>query len=216
MTGKKNLIVVGVAFMTLFASAVWAAEGGSSVFISGNPVYAKDTNSPGAMIYRKPGLNTSAYTKVLIDPIEIWVDEDSEYKGLSADESKAIADTLRQILTKELESKYPVVNEPGEGVLGIRLAITHAFMKNKKRGLLGYTPVGLVLTTAGNLAGLRMELSQATIEAEILDGSSNEQLVALIEPLGDEQAKTKLTWEEVGKRLEIYAKRLRARLDEGK
>ncbi|MDD5759499.1 MAG: DUF3313 domain-containing protein [Desulfobulbaceae bacterium] len=214
MAGKKNLIF-GVVFMSMIATATWATAGNPSSFISGSPAYTSDANSPGALVYRKPGVDTSAYTKVLIDPIEIWVDEDSKYKGLSVDESKAIADTLRQVLTKELEPAYPVVNTPGKGVLGIRLAITHVFMKNKKRGLLGYTPIGLVMTTAANLAGLRMELNQATIEAELLDGETNEQIFALIEPLGEDQANTKLTWEEVGKRLEIYAKRLRAKLDEG-
>lgn len=212
MSNKKNLIVIGIVFLALFASAAWAASQGSSGFISGNPAFEEVKDMPGAMIYRKPGFDTLSYSKVLIDPIEIWVAEDSKYKGLDADESKAIADTLRQILTQELEPDYPVVNEPGAGVLGIRIAITNVHMKKKKRGLLGYTPIGLVVTTAGNLAGMRMELKQATIEAEFIDGGSNEQVAALLHPL-EADKKEKLSWETVGQNFEEYAKRIRARLD---
>ena len=128
MSNKKNLIVIGVTFLILLVSIAWAAGPGSSGFISGNPAFEAVKDIPGAKIYRKPGFATPSYTKVLIDPIEIWVAQDSKYKGLDADESKAIADTLRQILTQELEPEYPVVNEPGDGVLGMRIAITNVKM----------------------------------------------------------------------------------------
>ncbi len=216
MTIKKSPFVFVAVIVALMAGFVWAGNAFSSDFIGGNPQFEKDKDRPGAMIYRKPGVDTSAYKKVLIDPIEIFVADDSEYKGLDPDESKTIADTLRQSLIRALEPDYPVVDSPGEGVLGIRLAITNVHMKSKKRGLLGYTPVGFVVTSAANLAGLRMELNQATIEAELLDGGTNEQVAALIDPLGSDKKDEKLSWEEVGKQLEFYAKRLRARLDEGK
>jgi hypothetical protein len=215
MNAKKMLLGLGVVLLTICSAIAWAAELSSSGFISGNPAFEPDKDRPGAVIYRKPGVATSSYKKILIDPIEIFIAADSEYKGLSPDESKAITDALRQALVKELEPDYPVVDEPGDGVLGIRLAITNVHMQTKKRGLLGYTPIGLVVTTAGNLAGARMELSRATIEAELLDGGTNEQVAALIDPLGDNKDDEKPSWEEIGKRLEYYAKRLRARLEEG-
>lgn len=213
---KKSIKIIIVLFVGLLTGLAWADTLPQSKFISGHPQFEPDKDQPGAMMYQKPGLDTSIYTKVLIDPIEIWVAEDSEYKGLDPDELKTLTDTFRQILTKELEPDYPVVNEPGVGVLGIRMAITNVQLKDKKRGLLGYTPVGLVLTTAANMAGMRMELSSATIETEILDGGTNEQVAALIDPfLGDtkDSKAEKVSWENVGKRLEVYAKRLRARLD---
>jgi len=215
MIARKILLGLGVVLLTIWSGIAWAAELSSSGFISGNPQFEPDKDRPGAMIYRKPGVDTSSYKKILIDPIEIWIAEDSEYKGLSADESKEITDTLRQALIKELEPDYPVVDEPGNGVLGIRLAITNVHLQTKKRGLLGYTPIGFVTTTAANLAGLRMELGRATIEAELLDGGTNELVAAVIDPLGNNKEDEKPSWEEIGKRLEYYAKRLRARLEEG-
>ena len=215
MNAKRMLLGLSVVLLTICSGIAWAAEPKTTGFISGNPQFEPDKDRPGAMIYRKPGVDITSYKKILIDPIEIFVAEDSKYKGLSADEAKTIADTLRQALVKELEPDYPVVDVPGDGVLGIRLAITNVHLQTKKRGLLGYTPIGFVVTSAANLAGMRMELSQATIEAELLDGGTNEQVGAVIDPLGNDKEDEKPSWEEVGKRLEYYAKRLRARLEEG-
>ena len=212
MKTKKSSFVLAIAILTLFVGIGWAADIPEPKFFHGTPHFEPDKEFPGAFIFRKPEVKAS-YTKVLIDPIEIWVAEDSEYKGIDPDEAKVIADNLRQTIVKELEPEYPVVEEPGEGVLGIRLAITNVYIKTKKRGLLGYTPIGFVVTAIGNLAGLRTELNKATIEAELLDGGSNEQLAALIDPLGSDSME-EASWEELGKRLEAYAKRLRARLDE--
>jgi hypothetical protein len=209
---KNYFKVLVVVVVTLLASSSWAENVSRSNFIGGSPQFEADKDMPGAMIYQKPGLDVSKYTKVLIDPIEFFVAEDSDYKGLDPDEAKSLADALRQAITQELEPDYPVVNEAGPGVLGIRLAITNVDMKKKKRGLLGYTPIGLVMTTAGNLAGMRMELTSARIEAEVLDGATNEQLAALVDPFNSE-AKDKVSWENVGKRLGFYAKRLLAKLE---
>jgi hypothetical protein len=212
MKVQKFSFLLVIAILTLFVGSCWGADIPEPKFFSGTPHFESDKEFPGALVYRKPDVKVS-YTKVLIDPIEIWVAEDSEYKGIDPDEAKVIADSLRQTIVKELEPEYPVVEEAGEGVLGIRLAITNVYIKTKKRGLLGYTPIGLVVTTIGNLAGLRTELNKATIEAELLDGGTNEQLAAVIDPLGSDGME-EASWEELGKRLEAYAKRLRARLDE--
>ena len=214
MNFKNYFKVLVVVVVTLLAGSTWAENVSRSKFISGSPHFEADKDMPGAMIYQKPGVDVSKYTKVLIDPIEFFVAEDSKYKGLDPDEAKSLADNLRQALTQELEPDYPVVNEAGPGVLGIRLAITNVDMKKKKRGLLGYTPIGLVVTAAGNLAGMRMELTSARIEAEVLDGVTDEQLGALVDPFSSE-AKDKISWENVGKRLGFYAKRLLARLEKG-
>lgn len=205
---------VCVLVIVLFAGLAWAGDVKQSGFISGTPQYEPDKDNPGAMIFQKPGADLASYRKVLIDPIEIWVAPDSEYQGLDADESKKITDALRQALLNELEPDYQVVDEPGAGVLGLRLAITNVHLRTKKRGLLGYTPIGFVVTSAANMAGLRTELDQAIIEAELLDGSSNEQLGALIDPFETGEKAEKTTWEEVSKRVEFYAKRFRARLDQ--
>lgn len=61
-----------------------------------------------------------------------------------------------------------------------------------------------------------MELGSATIETEILDGGTNEQLAALIDPFKSDPEDSKgekLSWKTVAERLGFYAKRLRGKLE---
>ncbi len=216
MKNGRTSIVAMVLLILVMSGAVWAAGGaGHSGFLEDYPQFEPDTERKGAMIYRKPGVDVKAYTKILIDPIEIWVAPDSKYKGIKPDEMKALSDAFRQALVDALEPEYPVVSKPGPGVLGIRLAITNVHLTKKKRGLLGYTPVGLVVTTGMSMAGKNIHLHNATIEAELLDAQTNERLSALIDSRPDVEAKAKekISWEGIESTLKYYATRLRQRLD---
>jgi hypothetical protein len=214
------LLITVVIVSTLLTSIAWAGAAGQySGFLDDYPKFEPDKDRKGAMIYRKAGLDLKPYSKVLIDPIEIWIARDSQYKGIKPDEMKVLADAFRQAIVEALEPEYPVVSRPGPGVLGIRLAITDVQIKKKKRGLLGYTPVGLVVTTGIAMAGKNISLVDATIEAELLDAQSNDRLGALIDQQSDVRAKTKegtkekTSWEEIESTLRFYANRLRGRLD---
>ena len=106
------------------------------------------------------------------------------------------------------------------------MAITNVYVTKKKRGLLGYTPVGLVVSTAVKQIGDNMSLQDATIEVELLDSQSNERLGALIDRQHKEGSvagktlsalsavqKEGASWEDIEKALKFYAKRFRDRLD---
>jgi hypothetical protein len=56
-----------------------------------------------------------------------------------------VTNNFRKALIKHLEPAYPVVDTNGQDVLELRLAITNVVAEKKKRGLLGYTPVGFVI-----------------------------------------------------------------------
>jgi len=216
MKTRIGLIFSVLAVCAMLTGAAWAGSGaGHSGFLEDYPAFEPDKDRKGAMTYLKPGSDLKPYTKILIDPIEIWVAPDSKYKGIEPDEMKALADAFRQALVDALEPDYPVVSKPGPGVLGIRMAITNVHLTKRKRGLLGYTPVGLVVTTGMAMAGKNINLHSATIEVEVLDAQSNERLGALIDrqPDVEAKAKEKISWEGVESSLKFYATRFRARLD---
>jgi len=173
-----------------------------------------DPDRSGAMIYRKSGVSLGAYNKIVISPIEIWYHPNTKYKGVSPDEMKVLADTFASILTNELEPDYPVVGSTGKGVLIVRLAITNLKMKKKKRGLLGYMPIGAAITALKDVAGKRITLSDATIEAELLDGENGERLGTLVDSLSETVSKKdKPSWASLEQALTFYAKRFRSRMD---
>ena len=130
-------------------------------------------------------------------------------KEIDADELKLISDGMKTALASALATHVEIVTEPGPGVLQFNLAITDISMKNKKRGLLGYTPIGLVTTAVGNLAGLRIRLHKAQLQGESIDAETG-ALVGLfaIEKIGNFDDKKGLSWEDVRGTLEDSARKV--------
>ncbi len=202
--------VLIAVFATVSISAMAAEHSG---FLDDYSKLAADPDQPGAKIYRKEGADLKAYTKIMIVPIEMSFNPQSKVSSFSPDELKAITDTFYTSIVQELEPDYPVVNTSGAGVLMVRLGITNIDMQNKKRGLLGYTPMGLAATTLGNLTGLRVQLKDAVLEVEMSDSVSGEVLGLLVDEQADRGSSGGASWEAIAQRLSFYAKRFRARLD---
>jgi hypothetical protein len=188
----------------------------NSAFIDNMPTLVPDPDRSGAMIWQKPGLDRSAYTRVMIEPLTIFISPDSQYQGLDANELKALADTFREVVTKTLEPEIPVVNEKGEGVLYLRAAITNVKVAKKKRGLLGYTPIGFVVGAVKEAAaGPSVSLKDAVLEIEMLDSTTGERLGVLVDkaPKG---AASELSWDAIAKTMGFYAERFKARMQAAK
>ncbi len=216
MKTLKTLTIILMTLTFLVTSGGLAmSEDKYSGFLEDYPAFEPDKDRKGAKIYHKPGMSLKNYTKIAIAPIEIWLSPDSKYKGIKPDDLKKLADAFRAAIVAELEPAYPVVSKSGEGVLVLRIAITDVFTKKKKRGLLGYTPIGFIATTAKNLAvGPAVSVVDAVIEAEMLDSQTNERIGALIDrQSASKEKKKKSSWEEIQKTLTFYAKRFRGRMD---
>lgn len=196
-----------------FITSGMAIASEHSGFLDDYSKLTADTDQPGAQIYRKQGADLKSYTKIMIEPVETAFSPQSRVTSFSPDELKTITDALYTTIVQELEPDYPVVNTAGPGVLRVRLGITGIDMQNKKRSLLGYTPIGLATTTLANLAGLRVQLKDAALEAEMTDSVSGEILGLLVDEQADKGASGDPSWEAITQRLSFYAKRFRARLD---
>jgi hypothetical protein len=216
MKTLKTLTISLIAHSFLLASVgIAMSEDKHSGFMDDYPTFEADKDRKGAKIYRKPGVSLKNYTKIAIAPIEIWIAPDSKYKGVNPDDLKALADTFRAAIVEELEPAYPVVSKTGEGVLVLRIAITDVFTKKKKRGLLGYTPIGFVTKGVKDLTvGPAVSLADAVIEAEMIDSQTNERIGALIDRQSASMKKKKDTsWDKIESTLKFYAKRFRGRMD---
>lgn len=163
------------------------------------------------------------YDALMIDQPEIFVAEDSKYKGMKPDQMTALAEAFREILVEELEQDYRIADAAGPSVMLMRVALGDVYMKKKGRGLFSYTPVGAVVHAAKKAAiddlTKKLELIEVTLEMELLDSQSGEQLAALVNKRG--QAKDKelglkeeeAEWEKVEELMQVYASRLHCRLN---
>jgi len=158
-------------------------------------------------IYDYPGFNINDYPKVLIGGVTVYYSDDSKSKAIAPDDLKIITDKIRHSLTLNLSRHVEVVDEPGPGVILLNVAIVRVNYQNKKRGLLGYTPVGFVTTTAANAANIRLALVDAKIQGESVDSVSG-KLLSIVEIQQIEKAKKKMEWEDVQATVKDFTRRL--------
>jgi hypothetical protein len=207
--------LLGLAMLALPLLA--GAAGPSSEFLDIHPDLKPDPERPGAWIWEKPGLDRAKYTKVLFAPLSLFLAPDSEYKGFNADDVKALAAGFEDTLMRTLEPEIAVVNAAGSGVLYVRPAFTGVKLKRPKRGPLGYTPIGLIVTAAQAAAGKRTSLQEAKLEVELYDAATGEPLAVIIDTLPRKQAgaQEEFSWKTVENTLKFYATRFKARATAG-
>lgn len=207
----QSLFLAGVLVLPLQNVSAAGSE-----FIEDMPQLTQDPDRPGAMIWEKPGFDRAAYSRVMIEPITLFISPESEYKGMNADELKSLSDEFVSVVTKTLEPDIPIVNQGGAGVMYIRAALTNVKVAKKKRGLLGYTPIGFVATSIAHSGVGGISLKDAQLEIELFDPVSGERLGVLVDKAPKSTGDEEMSWETVDKTLTYYATRFKARMQAAK
>jgi hypothetical protein len=185
-----------------------------SGFITDMPDLTEDKDRAGAMQWNDPSYDRSKYSRVLIDPITIYIDPDSKYKGLNPDDLKSLSDGFVKSMTKTLEPEIATVSTKGDGVLYIRAALVDVNVAKKKRGFFGYTPIGFIAGAAKNAAaGPTLTLKNVSLEMEIYDSATQKRLAVIVDkvPTNDDKKDDK-SWDDVTETFDSYAKRFKAHL----
>ena len=165
----------------------------------------------GVIRYVTPGVNIGDYTKVIVGSVTFYFAEKSKNKDMDADALKQISDAMKSALYIAAGDNAEVVLTKGPGAVLINIAITEINMQNKKRGLLGYTPIGLIATGAANLAGVRMRLKDAKLEGEAVDSVTGEVVAIFrVDDIVDWDDQKGLSWEDVRATFEVLAARAMA------
>lgn len=224
MNERSNILAYGMLLSLAVASAGPSlAQENEGTFLHDYSKLQAAPDNPFEELYIAPEAMQRAarYTAVMIDQPEIFVHPDSKYQGMKPDEMKAIADSLREAVSAELKSSYQVVDQPGENVLYVRLAVGDVKLQKKKRPILAYTPIGAVVHAGKNLAKdvtEKIDLRDLKIEGEVLDSVSLEQLGAMTASRGSLSVDTEkpVSWERLHGLFATLGKRLRCRLDNSK
>ncbi len=194
-----------------------------SGFLNNYDEFIPDATRPGVFKYEAQGFDPKNYNKFIFQGLEIWLDENSEYKGINADKLKALSDRLLEAITDEFDPDYPLVRKPGPGVGLVRMALTHVYLQKGKWKWYNYTPVGAAAKGVQTGAGKHIRLSSAQFEVEMLDSQTGQRMGALVAVHAGEKLRQKTrkgkknpetTWKDIEDTLEVFAKRFRQRLDE--
>ena len=175
------------------------------------------------LYYIKPGVDWNKYTKVWIKPIELWKSEDpdSRINKMSPEDQQTLIDLCNTSINNVLMTNYTIVQQGGPDVLIIRAAITDAKKSKPVRGVVSsvYLPLKLISLGKQSISGTAIGVGSVTIEAELLDGQSNERLCAVVDSRSGTAAirsKFSSTWGDVEKSFDWWAERLATRLQEEK
>ena len=204
----------------LFAQTAVAEDSG---FLSDYSVLEFSGEYGNALVFVADGAfeSSSQYDSVMIDQPELFISADSKYKGMKPDTMTTLSEALRAAITEGIQGRYYVVNNPGANVLYMRTAASNLYIKKAKRGLLSFTPVGLVSNAVKQGGSEFLEkntLVELTLEAEIQD-SAGKTLAAMVIQRGQRKDKSQklkeepATWQELRGIAVALGARLGCRLD---
>jgi hypothetical protein len=224
MNQRSNILAGGMLLLMIATvSATVTAQEDEGAFLRDYSKLRPAPDNPFDELYIAPDAMQRAaqYTAIMIDQPELFLHPDSKYQGIKPDDMKAIADSLRQVVSDQLKNAYHVVDQPAANVLYLRLAIGDLMLKKKKRPILAYIPVGALVYAGKNMAKEvtdKIDLNNLKIEAEVLDSLSQEQLGAMTTSRGSLSLDTTkpVSWDELHSLFATVGERLRCRLDNSK
>jgi hypothetical protein len=222
---KSHFRQPGVALLCLLLPLLATAANGSfdrSFLTDYTKLQSKASEKGTDHTYIAPGAfdKLAKYTGVMVDQPEILISPQSDYKGAKPEDLTAIAAMMRDSLSQRLSAGgYNVVQAAGPGVLYVRVALTDLEMKKKKRGVLGYTPIGFVVKAGADAVKQMMDkydIMSMAIQAELTDSQSNDVLGALVAERGGGEKPVRIDFEQLDSQMKEFGARLRCRLDNSK
>ncbi len=173
------------------------------------------------LVYVDPNADWKTYTKIMIDPVQIWRGDepDSPLGSLSQEDQQFLVDHLYGALKDSLSEDYQIVTEPGPGVMRLRAAVTEARKTRPVLNLISsVAPMGLGISYTKKIVfGTHTSVGLVQVEAELLDAQTNQRLAAAVDRRAGTkawQSKFSGRWVDVRDAFDFWARRLQMRLAE--
>lgn len=157
------------------------------------------------------------YDKVMIEPVGIWANKDTDMSTIAAEDKQMLVNHLHGSLVHEMGKHYQIVNKAQPGTLRIRTAITEAEGSWVALDVVStFVPQMLVMSQLKELAtGTAAFVGKASGEVEITDAISGERLAAAVDSIVGEKSATGVTskWDDVTRTFDDWADRIAYRLE---
>ncbi len=167
--------------------------------------------------YVKPGVDWKRYDKVMIEPMEVWINPEADRPGIQPEVFSEIDKSFREIVAKEFrEGGYQVVQRPGPGVLVFHVALTGVTPVHQGIEATDLLPIKAAINAGKYAFGAEPYYIVLSGEFEVIDSISGERLFASVGARRGYETKTKgsqLSWSEVKDTFTWLAKQWREGLD---
>lgn len=161
------------ALVSVLSFLVLAATAATSAIAAEPPATTPDglervKDSKLDLVYRRPGVDMTGYTKLMLDPVEVafkkqWT---QDFRRVSSHDRERIrtelAKEFHDIFVEELETKggYRIVDEPGPDVLRVTAGIFDLYINAPDT------------MSAGRSRSYALSTGEATLGAELADSES--------------------------------------------
>ncbi|WP_242470811.1 DUF3313 domain-containing protein [Thiocystis violacea] len=128
----------------------------------------------GVQCWRQPDLDAKKFDKVLIARMRVSL-KPGQQQGIDPTDLKTLTDYFHDSMTKALKPRMQVVEKPGPGVLGLRIALTNLVPTDVTRSVTGTViPYAFVAeagsgVATGRPAGSTPYLGETGMEMQLID-----------------------------------------------
>jgi len=131
----------------------------------------------GIQCWRRPDLDAKRYDKVLIARMSVSL-KPNQHTTIDPTDLKTLTDYFHDSMVKALKPQMTVVEKPGPGVLGLRIALTNLVPTDVTRSVTGtIVPYGFVAeagsgAATGRPAGSTPYLGETGMEMQFVDSAT--------------------------------------------
>ncbi len=185
----------------------------------GNYSQLKPGEKNEALLYWiNPDMDFKSYDKIVIDPVTIWRNDNSDIGELPPEEQKNLQHYLYLAVKEALAKDYEIVETPEFGTMRIRMALTEAQGSTVAGDIITtYLPPAILINAVKRLStGTSAFVGKAAVELEIVDIVTNRRMAAAVDKRsgGKHYEGSTNTWADVEQAADYWAERLRLRLEE--
>lgn len=172
-----------------------------------------------ALIYRNPGVDSSHYGALILDPVSVWAGSGSAFTKTPVAEQQALANKFTSDLAAALRTRCRVTTQPGPGVLRVRIALVDAHPANATMNTIAtYVPFVSAAYSGASYAfnkDIAYFAGSATVEGYVTDTSSGTVLWQAVDKRAGETSVLENTLDpnlDINHAFEAWSKDLAARL----
>ncbi|MCX6910806.1 MAG: DUF3313 domain-containing protein [Verrucomicrobia bacterium] len=184
MKTKTLSVVCWMAAGLLIAGCSSSPKSGKYSGVSESEQLRPDARFPHSLVYIKEGATFGQYSKFIIDPAEIYRGSDASWhKGKVTEQNKQeLAQFVRAEFVRALGKKYSIVDQPGPGVLRIKLTLADVELTTSSLAVVSHlSPVGMGMSILGTGAGMQGSfMGSVTISGELRDTQSDTVLAVFL------------------------------------
>jgi hypothetical protein len=174
------------------------------------------TKDQVGLVYINPDVKWSQYSKVYIAPVTMGLASNDQ---VSEQDQQMLASYYYHALERNLSKSFTVVNQPGPGVMKVRVALADATTATPVlRTMSVVIPQARILNAVGNMAtGSYAFVGSAQSEGEITDSVTGQVLAAGIDKRsGGLSIKNADVWQwgDAENAMDFWAQRIATRLNE--